>query len=136
MSDESHHVDSTHLLYRHVMQKLFLFLLCALICSSSFAQKTSTIYEQRADHDPNGTGRFYMGREVAHVCQGGEWLERPERELEENAELMVESLQLKPGEIVVDVGAGTGYISRKLSKRVGEKGTISPSEKSSITIPK
>ena len=39
-------------------------------------------YETRKDHDPNGIGKFYLGREIAHVMghQAAGWLERPERE--------------------------------------------------------
>ena len=39
------------------------------------------------DHDPNGIGKFYMGREIAHVMghQGIQWLERPDREEEEDS---------------------------------------------------
>lgn len=94
------------------------------------AEKThripSPLYETRAEHDRDGIGKFFMGREIAHVMghQGADWLERPEREAEENTEMMVDLLKLKPGEAVADIGAGTGYISRKLSKRVGEKGTV------------
>jgi len=38
-------------------------------------------YEWRARHDPNGIGKFYMGREIAHVMghAAASWLERPER---------------------------------------------------------
>jgi len=84
------------------------------------------IYETRAQHDRDGIGKFFMGREIAHVMghQGADWLERPERDAEENTTSMVESLKLKPGEVVADIGAGTGYVSRKLAKKVGEKGTV------------
>ena len=98
-----------------------------LLVASAWTQQNANIppfYEKRVDHDPNGTGIFFMGREVAHVCQGGEWLERPQRELEENVELLVELLKLRPGEMVADVGAGTGYISRKLAKRVTPSGKV------------
>jgi precorrin-6B methylase 2 len=105
---------------------------CALVATAnSFAQEKSTntvapIYETRAEHSPDGIGKFFMGREIAHVMghQGADWLERPEREAEENTVLMVESLKLKSGEVVADIGAGTGYISRKLSKKVGDKGIV------------
>src|SRR5260221_7143090 len=83
-------------------------------------------YETRKEHDPDGIGKFYMGREIAQVMghQGAEWLERPERDEEEKTELLVELLKLKPGEVVADIGAGTGYFSRRLTKKVGEKGLI------------
>ena len=74
-------------------------------------------YENRADHDPNGIGKFYLGREIAHVMgygpggAGALWLERETREKEEKISLLVKSLGLKPGMIVADIGAGSGVIS-------------------------
>ncbi|MEO7675466.1 MAG: class I SAM-dependent methyltransferase [Verrucomicrobiota bacterium] len=108
-----------------------LFFVALLATAHSNAAEVSTngiapAYETRAQHDPDGIGKFFMGREIAHVMghQGADWLERPEREAEENSDLMVNSLQLKEGEQVADIGAGSGYISRKLSKKVGEKGAV------------
>ncbi len=104
---------------------------CLLATFKFFADEKSTnaispFYETRIAHDPDGIGKFFMGREIAHVMghQGADWLERPEREAEENTGLMVDSLKLKNGEAVADIGAGTGYVSRKLSKKIGEKGTV------------
>ena len=59
-------------------------------------------YEFREEHDPDGIGKFYMGREIAHVIsvQGADWLERPERENEENPTLLLEAFELKPGAVV------------------------------------
>ncbi len=86
----------------------------------------SGFYEYRQEHSPDGIGKFYLGREIAHVMghQAADWLERPTREEEEKTQLLVDSLPVKPGEVVADIGAGTGYFSRKLSKKVGEKGKI------------
>ena len=83
-------------------------------------------YEFRKDHDRDGIGKFYMGREIAHVMghQGAGWLERPEREAEEKPDLLVESLKLKPGNSVADIGAGTGYFTRRMAKKVGEAGVV------------
>src|SRR2546422_63703 len=83
-------------------------------------------YKHRQQHDPNGIGKFYMGREIAHVMghQAADWLERPEREQEERPDLLVEALKLKPGDIVADIGAGTGYYSWRLAQRVGTNGLV------------
>ena len=83
-------------------------------------------YELRELHDPNGIGKFYLGREIAHVMghQGISWLERPEREEEEGLTQLVEALDLQPGQSVADIGAGSGVISLKLSEKVGAKGTV------------
>jgi ubiquinone/menaquinone biosynthesis C-methylase UbiE len=78
------------------------------------------------NHDPNGIGKFYMGREIAHVMgyQASAWLERPEREQEENLTKLVEALNLKPGMVVADIGAGSGRISELVSPIVGPEGKV------------
>lgn len=83
-------------------------------------------YEFHSLHDPDGIGKFYMGREIAKVMghPGADWLERPEREEEEHTDKMVEQLQLKAGEVAADIGAGTGYISRRLASKVGSRGKV------------
>src|SRR5881394_3076882 len=64
-------------------------------------------YEFRENHDPDGIGKFYMGREIAQVMghQAADWLERPEREQEEQPEKMLDALKLTPGMVVADIGA-------------------------------
>lgn len=89
-------------------------------------RKPNDRYEVRKDHDPYGTGKFYLGREIAHVMsyQGAGWLERPEREKEEHVSKLMPSLNVKPGEVVVDFGAGSGFHTMKLSKLVGAQGKV------------
>jgi ubiquinone/menaquinone biosynthesis C-methylase UbiE len=55
---------------------------------------------------------------------GADWLDRSERELEENPDRALDALQLKPGMTVGDVGAGTGYMSLKMARRVGPSGKV------------
>lgn len=83
-------------------------------------------YEFRQIHDPNGIGKFYMGREIAHVMgwQGAGWLERPEREREEAVSKLMPSLEVKEGDVVADLGAGSGHHTVRLSKLVGPKGKV------------
>jgi precorrin-6B methylase 2 len=83
-------------------------------------------YEQRADHDPDGTGRFYLGREIAQVMgyQAAGWLERKERDKEEEPAKLLLALDLKPGMVVADVGAGSGFHSFLMAPLVGEKGKV------------
>lgn len=105
-----------------------------LVCSGSFSlvaqeklAKEPGRYQQGKHVTPGGRGRFYMGREIAHVVSGNEtaeWLERPKREQEEDTSKMIKLLGLKPGDKAADIGAGSGYISRRLSAAVGPKGTV------------
>lgn len=83
-------------------------------------------YEYREDHDPNGIGKFYMGREIAHVMgyQAAGWLERPEREKEEEPAKLLKALELRPGMVVADVGAGSGFHTFRMAPVVGPKGKV------------
>jgi ubiquinone/menaquinone biosynthesis C-methylase UbiE len=71
--------------------------------------------------DPNGINKWYMGRQIAQVMShyGIDWLERDEREMEENTSLLLKNLAVKPGMVIADIGAGSGYHSALLSKIVG-----------------
>ncbi|HIG30670.1 MAG TPA: class I SAM-dependent methyltransferase [Verrucomicrobiales bacterium] len=84
------------------------------------------IYEFKKEHDPDGIGKFYMGREISHVMGhlGAVWLERPERSTEENPDLLIDLLDLKPGMNVADIGVGTGYISRRIAPKISPGGTV------------
>jgi len=83
-------------------------------------------YEYREDHDPNGIGKFYLGREISHVMghQAAIWLERPEREAEENLTLLVDLLDLKPGMVVADIGAGSGVLTFLMAPQVAPSGKV------------
>src|ERR1043166_2261480 len=68
----------------------------------------STYEDRKASRD--GIGKIYFGREIAQVMghQGAAWLERAEREEEERTDLLLKELKLKSGDVVADVGAGSG----------------------------
>ena len=66
------------------------------------------------------------GRRFANVMgwQGAEWLERSERELEEEPDKALDALGTLTGATVADVGAGSGYFTVRLASRVGPKGRV------------
>jgi len=90
------------------------------------ASAAESRYETRAAHDPNGIGKFYMGREIAHVMghQAADWLERSEREKEERTSLLIDSLKVRPGDVIADIGAGTGYHVRRIAPKVLPGGRV------------
>jgi len=104
------------------------FVLALPICAQAPESKPEAKprYETRAEHDPDGIGKFYMGREIAHVMghEAAGWLERPEREKEEQPTKLLDALKLHPGDVVADIGAGSGYLTFRLADRVGPRGKV------------
>jgi len=66
------------------------------------------------------------GRQIAPVMgvAGADWLDRPEREREENPEGALNAIGITPGMSVAEIGAGTGYMSLRMAKRVGPTGKV------------
>jgi ubiquinone/menaquinone biosynthesis C-methylase UbiE len=88
--------------------------LLLLAAAPAFAQYTDIPRSQ------DGIGKVYMGREIAHVMghEGADWLERPERVTEEQPDRVIDAMQLKPTDTVADIGAGTGYFSIRIARKV------------------
>jgi precorrin-6B methylase 2 len=74
----------------------------------------------------DGIGKYYFGREISQVMGhlGAGWLERAEREEEERTDLLVDALRLRPGDVVADFGAGSGYFTWRIAQRVGPAGRV------------
>jgi SAM-dependent methyltransferase len=66
------------------------------------------------------------GRVIAPVmgAAGADWLDRPERASEEHPDEAIDALHLKPGMTVADIGAGTGYMTLRMARRVGPGGKV------------
>lgn len=99
----------------------FCFALYMCMGIAAIAQSESGPYSYQKG-DPYGTGKWYMGREIAHVMghQAMEWLERPERNREERVDKLIKNLDLQPIDTVIDVGAGTGYHSFRMAAELVE----------------
>lgn len=103
-----------------------------LVLARGLAQAQNTpavaapVYETRSIHDPDGTGKFYMGREIAQVMGPGgiPWLDRPEREEEERPAEVLSALDLHTGQVVADLGAGSGYFTFRMAPKVGKTGRV------------
>ena len=67
-------------------------------------------------HSRDGIGKFYMGREIAHVMGhlGAGWFERSSSEAEERQDPIKRSS--KAGDKVADIGVGTGYFARRIAR--------------------
>jgi putative heme-binding domain-containing protein len=52
------------------------------------------------------------------------WLTRANRDAQERPEMLLDSLRISPGTTVVDLGAGTGYFTWRLARRVGPRGRV------------
>ena len=83
-------------------------------------------YSFVANPHPDATGKVYLGREISHVMghQAADWLERPERSREENPLRLLQLLAIKPGDVVADIGAGSGFHTRRLAAAVGAEGRV------------
>jgi len=55
--------------------------------------------------------------------EGADWLDRPEREREEQPQKVIAALHLTPGVNVGEVGAGTGFYALRIAKRIQPGGT-------------
>jgi ubiquinone/menaquinone biosynthesis C-methylase UbiE len=55
---------------------------------------------------------------------GADWLDRSERVTEEEPDMALDAIKLVKGSTVADVGAGSGYMTVKMAKRVGPTGKV------------
>jgi arsenite methyltransferase len=51
-------------------------------------------------------------------------LEDPKREAYQKPDQVVAALDLQPGEVIADIGAGSGYFSFRFGRQVGERGRV------------
>lgn len=63
-------------------------------------------------------------RTPAPLTRNISWLTRANRDGQERPDMLLDSLQLRLGATVVDLGAGAGYFTWRLAQRVGSKGKV------------
>lgn len=64
------------------------------------------------------------GRQIAGVATDARWLDRTERQQEEAPEQALALIGLRPGMVVADVGAGSGYMTTRIARIVGPGGKV------------
>ena len=97
-------------------RRVFGWALAALICltggwSSSAAQEPDRSERHRVPAD-------FMS------FRGADWLERAERVQQEQPEAVLDAMGLEPGDVVADMGCGSGYYARRMAERVAPGGRV------------
>ena len=64
------------------------------------------------------------GRQIAGIATDASWLDRATREQEEAPEQALQLIGIRPGMVVADVGAGSGYMTTRLARLVGPTGKV------------
>ena len=104
---------------------LFFLLVSQVACTQTkktkVAIKKDSIYQYQTP-SRDGIGKIYMGREISFVMDaaGADWLERNNRNDEENTSLAISKLPINSKSIVADIGAGSGYYTFRIAKKVPE----------------
>jgi SAM-dependent methyltransferase len=99
---------------------------CFLTTNQSIAQTNDKgVKYTYKKGDFNGIGKWYMGREIAYVMgfQGINWLERSEREIEEDVATLIKNMKIKTDDTIADIGAGSGYHVFKMAP-LADKGLV------------
>lgn len=83
---------------------------------------TAQVATQEAPPAPT----HYKGREIATTMHylGAPWLVRDSRQREEDCETLLEKLDVRPGQVVCDMGCGNGFYTLQLARLVGSKGKV------------
>src|SRR5262245_46748656 len=108
------------------------YVIAVLALYSAFGPRPRSRLARADDNKPtrqtkNGP-RIYKGRVIAPVMTaaggGAEWLERLDRDQTEQPDRVIEALKIAPGSVVADVGAGTGYFSIRIAKKIAPDGKV------------
>jgi arsenite methyltransferase len=92
-------------------------LFIAALSMAPWLTESRLVYAQPHDPSPHH-------RRPADVHQYLEHLDRAERDTDQQPDKVVEALSLKAGLSVADIGAGSGYFTRRFIRAVTEKGKV------------
>jgi ubiquinone/menaquinone biosynthesis C-methylase UbiE len=82
---------------------------------------TATVVSAQQPGKHPVSGRVYA---LTMGVQGAPWLDRPERDKEEDPDLAIRLLRIQRGSTVADIGAGSGNITIRLARAVGPMGKV------------
>ena len=96
--------------------------LCLFVVTTSLAQ----VAKEEVKKEVPPARKNYMGRRIAFTMgvRGANWLIRANRQAEEDCEMLLRELRLKPGMTVCDMGCGNGFYALQMAKQVGEQGQV------------
>ncbi len=103
---------------RYALAKYALVALFALLVAGCGSEDPYRTVDSDAE---DGTGREYLGREIADVMtseHGALWLDRPERDEEELPQRLLRALDLNASDVVADIGSGTGFFTFRIADLV------------------
>ena len=104
---------------------LFLLVSCVALAAASFGHTFAQA--QRIAEPPTSTQVAEIpDRRPAPLLsfRSADSLERPEREAQEHPDELIRAMALKPGDVVADVGCGTGFLARRIAKIVAPTGKV------------
>jgi ubiquinone/menaquinone biosynthesis C-methylase UbiE len=103
-----------------IISTLYSFGTCQIPKKNPQPQSKSDTTYTFGKRSSDGIGKYYLGREISFVmgAEGAEWLERNNRDQEENTKLAIEKMKLSPQSVVADIGAGTGYYTFAIARKI------------------
>jgi predicted methyltransferase len=93
--------------------KLVWFVLTVLVLPLSVVAQDAVKRDQHEMHQLHDDPKAYIGS-----------LEDPKRDAYQKPHEVLAALKIKPGEVIADIGAGSGYFTFRLSHFVGDKGKV------------
>src|SRR5215467_14166608 len=90
-----------------------------LLTAVVFAIAAAVAAQQTGTHPLSGR-RYALTMGV----EGADWLDRAERDTEEEPDHAIDVLKIAKGSTVADIGAGSGYMTVKLARKVGPDGKV------------